>query len=90
MKATTYKHFITIESGNSPVAANAGRKRRQLEDKGPNVGVGVCVRGCDVDPGVGPRTLAHLGLPGYQHRGVVVHIDKVDLEGSCPAGLRRA
>lgn len=84
------ERLVTAESGNSPVAANAGRKRRQLEDKGPYVGVGVGVRGCDVDPGVGARTLAHLGLPGYQHRRVVVNIDQVDLEGSRPAGLRRA
>ncbi len=84
------QHLLTAESGYGPVAANAGRKRRQLEDKGPYVWVCVSVRGCDVDPGVGARTLAHLGLPGYQHRCVVVHVNQVNLEGSCPAGLRRA
>lgn len=84
------RRLITAESGNSPVAANAGRKRGQLEDKWPYVGVGVSVGGCDVDPGVGACTLAHLGLPGYQHRCVVIHVNQVDLEGSCPAGLRWA
>lgn len=84
------QHFFTIKSGNSPVAANTGRKRRQLEDKGTHIGVGVSVRGCDVDPGVGTGTLTHLGLPGYQHRCIVIHIDQVDLKGSRPAGLRRA
>lgn len=84
------QHLFTTQSGNGPVTANAGRKRRQFEDKGPNVGVGVSVRGRDVNLGVGARALAHLGLLGYQHWRVVVHIDQVDLEGSCPAGLRRA
>lgn len=82
--------LITTEPGNSPVAANAGRERRQLEDKGPNIGVSVGVGGCDVDPRVGARTLAHLRLPGYQHRRVVVHVDQVDLQGARPACLRRA
>lgn len=81
---------FTVEPGNGPVAANAGGERRQLKDKGPHVGVGVGVGGCDVDLGVWARALAHLGLPGHQHRRVVVHIDQVDLKGSCPAGLRRA
>lgn len=84
------QHLFTVKSGNSPVAANAGWKRRQLEDKGPYIGVGVSVRGCDVDPGVGPSTLTHLSLSRYQHRRIVVHIDQVDLKGSRPAGLRRA
>lgn len=84
------EHLITTEPGNSPVAANTGRERRQLEDKGPHVGVGVGVRGCDVDPGVGARTLAHLRLPGYQHRRVVVHVNQVDLQGARAAGLRRS
>lgn len=83
------QHLITAQSGNGPVAADAGRKRRQLEDKRPDVGVGVSVRSCDVDPRVGACALAHLGLPGYQHWWVVVHVNQVDLEGSRPAGLRR-
>lgn len=82
--------WCTIKSGNCPVAANAGRERRQLEDKGTHIWVGVSIRGCDVDPGVGTRTLTHLGLPGYEHGCIVIHIDQIDLKGSCPTGLRRA
>lgn len=36
-------HLITSESGNGPVAADAGRKGRQLKDKGPYIGVGISV-----------------------------------------------
>lgn len=83
------QHLITTESGNGPVAADAGGKRRQLKDKGANIGVGISVRGCDIDPGVWACALTHLGLPGYQHWWVVVHIDQVDLKSACPAGLWR-
>lgn len=82
------ERLITTESGNGPVATDAGGKGRQLEDKRPHVGVRVSVRGGDIYPGVRARPLAHLGLPGYQHRRVVVHVDQVYLKGSRPAGLR--
>lgn len=78
---------FTVEPGDGPVAADAGGEGRQLEDEGPHVGVGVGVRGRDVDPGVGPRPLAHLGLAGHQHGGVVVDVDQVDLQGPGAAGL---
>lgn len=81
---------ITAKSGNSPVAANSSRNRGQLEDEGPHIGVGICIRGRHVNPGVGACALAHLGLTRYQHGCVVVHVDQVDLEGSRPTGLRRA
>lgn len=79
----------TAQPGNGPVSSNACRKRRQLEDKRPYVGVGISIGSCDVDPRVGACSFAHLCLPGYQHGRVVVYVDQVDLEGSCPAGLGR-
>jgi len=82
------RRLSTAEAGDGPVAADAGGEGRQLEDEGPHVGVGVGVGRRDVDPGVGAGQRAHLGLPGDQHRGVVVHVDQVDLEGPRPAGLR--
>lgn len=67
---------------------NSWKIGRQFEDKGPYVGVNISVRGCEVDSGVWTCTLAHLSLPGYQHRRIVIHIVKIDLKGSCPTGLR--
>lgn len=82
------EHLVTTQPGDGPVAANAGGKRWQLEDKWPHVGVSISVWCSDVDPGVRACTFTHLGLPGNQHWSVVIHIDQVDLEGSCPTGLR--
>lgn len=81
--------LFTVKSGNGPVASDAGGERWQLEDERPDVGVGVRICGGDVDPGVGPRAVAHLSLAGDQHRRVVVHVDQVDLERSRSAGRRR-
>lgn len=87
-----WKDFIrfTVKPGNGPVASDTGGERRQLEDERPHVGVGVRIRSGDVDPGVGTRAIAHLSLPGDQHRRVVVYVDQIDLERSCSAGWRRA
>lgn len=87
-----WKEFIcfTVKPGNGPVASDAGGERRQLEDERPHVGVGVRIRSRDVDPGVGTRAIAHLSLPGDQHRRVVVHVDQIDLDRSCSTGGRRA
>lgn len=83
------RRLITAQSGDGPVPADAGRKRRQLEDKRPDVGLGVGVRSRDVDSGVGPGSLADLRLLGYQHGSVVVDVNQVDLERPGPAGLGR-
>lgn len=84
------KAKLTADSGDGPVAADAGGVSVQLEHEGPHVGVVVGVGGGDVDPGLGTGALTHLGLSGQQHGRVVVHVNQEDLEGSRPAGLRRA
>lgn len=79
---------FTVQPRNGPVASDAAGKACQLEDERSYVGVGVRVRSGDVDPRVGTRVIAHLGLPGDHHRRVVVHVDQIDLERSCSAGWR--
>lgn len=79
---------FTVKPRNGPVASDTGGEGRQLEDERTHVGVGVRICSGDVDPRVGTRVIAHLGLPGDQHRRVVVHVDQIDLERSCSAGWR--
>lgn len=40
---------LTVDPGDGPVAADDGGMKRQLEDEGTDIGIGICVHSRDVD-----------------------------------------
>lgn len=83
--------MLTVDARNRPVASDAGGNARQLEDKGPGVGVRVVIGGGDVDAvDISAHPLTDLGLLGYESRGVVINIYQIDLQCAGAGGWWRA
>lgn len=81
--------FLTIDSGDGPVAADDGGVKRQLEDEGTDVGIGVCIHSCDVDR-VHVGSFADLSIVRNEGWSVIVHVYEKYLQRSCATGRRRA
>lgn len=73
----------TADSSQSPVPSNVRGSVGQFESVGSSVGIEVSVYGCDID-GVGFGTLAHFCFLREDSRCIIVYVQQVDLQSTCP------
>lgn len=81
--------FLTVNSGDGPVASDDGRVKRQLENERADVGISVRIHSCDVNRvHVGP--FADLSVVRNERWSIIVHVYEKYLQCSCAAGRRGA
>ncbi len=73
----------TTDSSQSPVPADVRGSVGQFESVGPSVGVEISIYGCDIDC-IGFRALAHFCFLRENLRCVIVYVQQVDLQSTCP------
>lgn len=74
----------TTDSSKCPVSAHVGGSVGQVECVRPSVGVEIAVYRRNID-GVGLRALADFRFLRKDSGSVVVYIQQVNLQSSCPA-----
>lgn len=84
---TTRHTRLTVERTQRPVTTHVPGLSNQFKGKGSSIGTDIRVACCDVD-GIGPWLLAHFYFRWKHVGGIVINVQQVDLQGSCPTGSR--
>lgn len=84
---TTRHTRLTVEVTQRPVTTHVQGFSNQVKGKGSSIGTEIRVACCDVD-GIGPWLFAHLYFRWKHVGGIVINVQQVDLQGSCPTGSR--
>ncbi len=73
----------TTDSSQCPVPADVRGSVGEFESVGPSIGVEIYIYGCDID-GIRFGALAHFCFLREDLRCVIVYVQQVDLQSTCP------